>query len=142
MVIKQGISTTDEGRGALSSSYDVMVKLGQVPAGIMWGALFTAFANAKPGTFLGQIGPTPFPRPSLPSRLSNPYLLTGLEHGSDSRQACSDRVRDCFSRRSGVGLGGHCIVAAMVRGVAMWFVKSIPEEELFLSDDSAKTPRR
>jgi len=30
----------------------------------------------------------------------------------------------------------------MVRGVAMWFVKSIPEEELFLSDDSAKTPRR
>ena len=29
MVIKQGISTTDEGRGALSSSYDVMVKLGQ-----------------------------------------------------------------------------------------------------------------
>ena len=65
MVIKQGISTTDEGRGALSSSYDVMVKLGQVPAGIMWGALFTAFANAKPGTFLGQIGPTPFP-PLLP----------------------------------------------------------------------------
>ena len=90
MVIKQGISTTDEGRGALSSSYDVMVKLGQVPAGIMWGALFTAFANAKPGTFLGQIGPTPttttttththhhtthhhpLPRHLSSSRLSNP----------------------------------------------------------------------
>ena len=30
-VIKQGISTTDAGRGELSSAYDVMVKLAQVP---------------------------------------------------------------------------------------------------------------
>ena len=89
MVIKQGISTTTEGRGALSSAYDVMVKLSQVPAGLMWGGLFSAFANAKPGTLLASVGP-----------------------------------------------GGHLVVAAVVRLVALLLVKAIPPDELQLADSA------
>ena len=86
---KQGISTTDEGRGALSSAFDVMIKISQVPAGVVWGGLFSLFANAKPGTLLGQIGP-----------------------------------------------GGHFIVAAFVRLVALWMVRSIPDSELQLAEST------
>ena len=86
---KQGISTTDEGRGALSSAFDVMIKISQVPAGVFWGGLFSLFANAKPDTLLGQIGP-----------------------------------------------GGHFIVAAFVRLVALWMVRSIPDSELQLAEST------
>eukprot|EP01045_Picozoa_sp_COSAG04_P038634 COSAG04_NODE_10444_length_777_cov_0.799410_2_plen_54_part_01 len=34
-----------------------MIKISQVPAGVVWGGLFSLFANAKPDTLLGQIGP-------------------------------------------------------------------------------------
>lgn len=95
MVIKQGISTTDEGRGALSSAFDVMVKLAQVPAGLCWAALFSLFANAKPGSFAAKVGP-----------------------------------------------GGHMIVAAGVRLLALGLVRCIPEDELSLDEAQAATPRK
>ena len=67
MIIKQGIEVTDAGRGELSSAYDCMIQLAQIPTPILWSWLFSKFGNAAQGTLLGSIGPgTPRLRPPPP----------------------------------------------------------------------------
>ena len=63
MIIKQGIEVTDAGRGELSSAYDCMIQLAQIPTPILWSWLFSKFGNAAQGTLLGSIGPGTPPRP-------------------------------------------------------------------------------
>jgi hypothetical protein len=54
MIIKQGIEVTDAGRGELSSSYDVFIKLAQVLSPMVWSFLFNAFGAEQNTPFLSH----------------------------------------------------------------------------------------
>lgn len=90
MIVKQGIEVTDAGRGELSTAYDCIIQLAQVPTPMLWSYLFTKFGNAPPNSTLGKIGP-----------------------------------------------GGHMLVMALMRVVALKLVTSIPDHELQLAEGSA-----
>ena len=53
--IGSGIEVTDAGRGELSSSYDVFIKLAQVLSPMVWSFLFNAFGAEQNTPFLSHL---------------------------------------------------------------------------------------
>jgi hypothetical protein len=84
MVVKQGISVTDAGRGELSAGYEVLTKVCQVLSTLGWAGLFSRFANADPRSALGRA------RPAIDGAVISPLHYSSLvvvhtEHNARGR---------------------------------------------------------
>ena len=115
MTIKQGIEVTDAGRGALSSGYDVVIKLAQVASPMLWGCARAQNLQSNPRATLTL------------------WVLT--------RRCCHTALFTYFgnapvdSWAGRVGPGGHMLVMAAMRFISLRLVSGIPAKELHLGED-------
>jgi hypothetical protein len=126
MIIKQGIEVTDAGRGELSSSYDVFIKLAQVLSPMVWSFLFNAF---------GAEQKTPF--------LSHLYIKTRSFYQDRLRTNIGKLEKEAFCAGNAkpasvlgrIGPGGHMLVMALLRLIALRLVSGIDPKDLKLGDN-------